>query len=112
MTSGSAIRYARPCRLYSESKEIRTGPDSGYPVSRNSLKFGPREGFTPGVQGLGDSCSRTPSILPRGTRLYSSVPTSGVTQLGLRSYPSGSFVPETSSTSFSFVRSDRPVHAT
>ena len=47
-TSGSAIKYARPCRLHSESKEIRTGPDSGSPVSRNSLTFGPRESFTPG----------------------------------------------------------------
>ena len=60
---------------------------------------------------MGDSCSSTPSILPQGTKLYSSVPASGVTQLGLRSYPSGSFVPETPSTSFSFVRSDRPVYA-
>ena len=111
-TSGSAIKFARPCRLHSESKEIRTGPDSGPPVSRNSLTFGPRESFTPRVQGLGDSCSRMPSILPQGTKLYSSVPDSGVTQLGLRSYPSGSFVPETSSTSFSFVRSDRPFYAT
>ena len=108
-TSGSAIRYARPCRFHSESKEIRTGPDSGSPVSRNSLTFGPWESFTPGVQSSGDSCLRTPSILPRGTKLHSSVPASGITQLGLRSYPSGSFVPETSSTSFSFVRSDRPV---
>ena len=32
--------------------------------------------------------------------------------MGLRSYPSGSFVPETSSTSLSFVRSDKPVYAT
>ena len=32
--------------------------------------------------------------------------------MGLRSYPSGSFVPETPSTSFSFVRSDRQVYAT
>ena len=111
-TSGSAIKYARPCRLHSESKEIRTGPDSGPPVSQNSFTFGPRESFTPRVQGLGDSCSLTPSILPQGTKLYSSVPASGVTQLGLRSYPSGSFVSETSSTSFSFVRSDRPVYAT
>ena len=55
MTSGSAIKYARPCRLLSESKEIRTGPDSGSPVSRNSLTFGPRESFTSRVQGLGDS---------------------------------------------------------
>ena len=111
-TSGSAIKYDRPCRLHSESKEIRTGPHSGPPVSRNSLTFGPRESFTPRVQGLGDSCSRTPSILPQGTKLFSSVPASGVTQLGLRSYPSGSFVPETYSTSLSFVRSDRPVYAT
>ena len=102
----------RPCRLHSESKEIRTGPDSGSPVPRNSLTFGPRESFTPGVQSWGDSCLRTPSVLSRGTKLHSSVPASGVTQLGLRSYPSGSFVPETSSTSFSFVRSDRPVYAT
>ena len=106
------LNYVRPCRLHSESKEIRTGPDSGPAVSRNSLTFGPRESFTSRVQGLGDSCSRTPSILPQGTKLYSSVPASGVTQLGLRSYPSGSFVPETSSTSFSFVRSDRLVYAT
>ena len=32
--------------------------------------------------------------------------------MGLRSYPSGSFAPETTSTSFSFVRSDKPVYAT
>ena len=89
-TSGSAIRYARPCRFHSESKEIRTGPDSGSPVSRNSLTFGPWESFTPGVQSSGDSCLRTPSILPQGTKLHSSVPASGITQLGLRSYPSGS----------------------
>ena len=111
-TPGSAIKYTRPGRLHSESKEIGTGPDSGSPVPRNSLMFGPRESFTPRVQGLGDSCSRTPSILPQGTKLYSSVPASGVTQLGPRSYRSGSFVPETPSTSFSFVRSDRPVYGT
>ena len=32
--------------------------------------------------------------------------------MGPRSYPSGSFVPETITTSFSFLRSDRPVYAT
>ena len=66
----------------------------------------------PGVQGWGDSRLRVPSILPQGTRLSSSVPSYGFTQLGLRSYPSGSFVPETASTSFSLVRSDKPVYAT
>ena len=103
-TSGSANRYARPGRLHSESKEIRAGPYSGSPVPRNSLTSGPRESFTPRVQGWGDSCLRAPSILPQGTKLFSSVPPYGFSQLGLRSYPSGSFVPETPSTSFSFVR--------
>ena len=45
-TSGSANRYARPGRLHSES-----------------LTSGPRESFTPRVQGWGDSCLRAPSIL-------------------------------------------------
>ena len=49
---------------------------------------------------------------PPSTDLFSSVPAYGVTQLGLRSYPSGSFVPETPSTSFSLIRSDKPVYAT
>ena len=111
-TSGSANRYARPGRLHSESKEIRAGPYSGSPVPRNSLASGPRESFTPRVQGWGDSRLRAPSILPQGNRLFSSVPSYGFTQLGLRSYPSGSFVPETPPTSFSFVRSDKPVYAT
>ena len=111
-TSSSANKYARPCRLYSEQKEIRAGPDSGSPVSLNSLTSGPRGSFTSRVQSLGDSCTRTPSILPQSTNLFSSVPAYGVTQLGLRSYPTGSFVPETPSTSFSFIRSDRPVYAT
>ena len=110
--AGSANKYARPCRLHFEQKEIQTGPDSGPPVPRNSLTSGHREGFTPRVQGLGDSCTCTPSILPQGTKFYPTVPAYGFTQLGLRSYPFGSFVPETPSTSFSFIRSDSPVYAT
>ena len=69
-TSGSANRYARPGRLHSESKEIRAGPYSGSPVPRNSLTSGPRESFTPRVQGWGDSRLRAPSILPQGTKLF------------------------------------------
>ena len=49
-TSGSATKYARPCRLHSELKEIRTGPDSGPPVPRNLFTSGPRDSFTPRVQ--------------------------------------------------------------
>ena len=108
-TSSSAIEYARPCRLCSKQEEIPAGPDSGYPVSRNSFTSGLRGSFPSRVQSLGDSCSRTPPILPSCTILCSSVPAHWVTQLGLRSHPSGSPV---HSTSFSFVRSDRPVYAT
>ena len=111
-TPGSALRYARPGRLHSESQEIRTGPYSGSPVPRNPFASGSGQSFAPRVQGWGDSRLRTPSILPQGTRLPSGVPLHGRTQLGLRSYPSGPFVPETPSTSFSFVRSDKPVYAT
>ena len=84
------------------------------PVSRNPFTSGLRGSFPSRVQSLGDSCSRTPSILPPSTNLFSSVPAYGVTQLGLGSYASGSFVPETSSTSFSLItcRSDRPVYTT
>ena len=61
---------------------------------------------------MGDCCTRTPSILPPSTDLFSSVPAYGVTQLGLRPYPSGLFVPGTPSTSFSLIRSDKPVYTT
>ena len=46
-TPSSAKEYARPCRLCSKQKEIRTGPDSGYPVSRNSFTSGLRGSFLP-----------------------------------------------------------------
>ena len=49
-------------------------------------------------------------------QLFNKVDLHSVTKAGrwssLRSYPSGSFVPETSSTSFSLIRSDRPVYTT
>ena len=106
---GSTYKYAGPSLLYHKQKEIRAGPDPGSPVSRNPFTSGLRGSFPSRVQSLGDSCSCMLSILPPSTKLFSSVPAYGVTQLGLRSYPSGSFVPETSSASFSLIRSDRLV---
>ena len=82
------------------------------PVSQNPFTYGLRGSLPSRVQSLGASCLRTPSILLPCTNLCSSDPAYGVTQLGLRSHPSGLLVPETPSTSFSFVRSDRPVYAT
>ena len=81
-------------------------------MSRNPFTSGLQGSFPSRVQSLGNSCSRTPSILPSSTNLHSSVPPYGFTQLGLRSHPPGSFVPETPSTSFSLLRSDKPVYAT
>ena len=88
-TLGPAYKYTGPSWLYSKHEEIRAGPDSGSPFSRNSLTPGLRGSFPSRVQSLGDSCSRTPSILPPSTNLSSSVPAYGITQLGLRSYPLG-----------------------
>ena len=68
--SSSANEYARPCRLCIKQKEIRAGPDPGYPVSRNPLTSGLRGSFPSRVQSLGDSCSCTPSILPPCTILH------------------------------------------
>ena len=82
-TSSSANKYTRPCRVNSKQKEIRAGPDSGSPVSQNPFTSGLGGSFPSRVQSLGDSCTRTPSILPPCTNLYSGVPAYGITQLGL-----------------------------
>ena len=74
---------------------------------------GLRGSFPSRVQSLGDSCTRTPSILPSCTNLYSKCPSLWRHSIGpYPSYPSGSFVPETPPTSFSLVMPDRPVYAT
>ena len=52
-TSSSANKYARPCGPCSKQKEIRAGPDSGYPVSRNTFTSGLRGSFPSRVQSLG-----------------------------------------------------------
>ena len=70
-TSSSAHKYAGPCRLYPKQKEIRAGPDSGSPVSRNPFTSGLRGSFPSRVQSFGDSCMRTPSILPPSTNIFS-----------------------------------------
>ena len=44
-TSGPAYKYTGPSRLYPKQKEIRAGPDSGSPVSRNPFTSGLRGSF-------------------------------------------------------------------
>ena len=53
-----------------------------------------------------------PNILPKSFVVYRSVPVYGITQLGLKSHPTGSFTPETITTTFSFFRSDKLVYTT
>ena len=111
-TPGSTFKNSRPDWVYSKQKEIRAGLSARYPVSWNSVAPGHRGSLAPRVQSTGDSSTHARNILPSSSVSSLSIPIYGLTQLGLRSYPSGSFVPETITTSFSFFRSDRPVYAT
>ena len=80
-TSGSAHKYAGPSQLYPKQKEIRAGPDTGSPVSRNP--------FTSGEASLPES--KAWEIVARARHLSSLqvLTYSQVFQLmGLMSYPS------------------------
>ena len=62
-TSSSANEYARPCRLCTKQKEIRAGPNSGSPVSRNP--------FTSGLRGSSLPESKAWEIVARARHLSS-----------------------------------------
>ena len=111
-SSGPAFRNAGHGRFCSKRKEIRAGSSARYPVSRNSPTFGLRGSIAPRVQSSGDRSMCVQAVLPSSLVLSSSGPTHGFTQLGFRSYPSGSFVPEAVTTLFSFFRPDRSVYTT
>ena len=49
-------------------------------------------------------------ILPENFVVHRSVPIHGITQLGLRSHPTGSSTLEASTMTFSFIRPDKPVY--
>ena len=51
-TSGPAYKYTGPSRLYPKQEEIRAGPDSGSPVSRNPFTSGLGGSFPSRVQSL------------------------------------------------------------
>ena len=98
----------RPSSLLTTSGPA--GSSTRYPVSRNLPTFGLRGSLGPRVQSSGDSSKCVQAVPPSSLVLSSSGQTHGFTQLGLRSYPSGSFVPETITMLFSFFRSDRSVY--
>ena len=78
--------HARP-RV--KQSEIRTRTSSGYPVSGALITFGSGESFPPNIQSSGDNGTRMPNILPENFVVHRSVPTHGITQLCLRSHPTG-----------------------
>ena len=53
-----------------------------------------------------------PNILPENLVVHRNVPIYGITQLGLRSHPTGSSTLEAFTTTLSFIRSDKPVFNT
>ena len=77
-----------------------------------SVKLGSGENFPPNIQSSGDNSTHVLNILPEHSVVFSSVPIHGITQLGLRSHPTGSPVFEAPSTTFSFIRPDKPVYTT
>ena len=86
-------------------KQISTRTSSGYPVSGSSITLGSGESLPPSIQSSGDMAHVVPNILPENLVVQRSVPIYGITQLGLRSHPTGS-------STLSFIRSDKPVFNT
>ena len=73
---------------------------------------GSGESFPRNIQGSGDNSTRLPNILPDNFVVHRSVPIHRITQLGLRSHPTGSIVHEALTTTHSFIRPDKPVFST
>ena len=95
-------------RLNQRSK-IQTRTSLGYPVSGASITFGTGESFPPNIQSSRDNGTRMPNILPENLVVHRSVPIYGITQLGLRSHPTGSSTLEALTMTLSFIRSNKPV---
>ena len=73
---------------------------------------GSGESLPPNNQGSADNGGCVPNILPDSSVIQRSVPVHGITQLGLRSHPTGSTTHEAHTTTFSFLRADKPVYTT
>ena len=71
-----------------ERSTILAGPCSGYPVPQASIAPESGESFPPNIQGPKGN------ILPNSSVVYRSVPVHGITHLGFRSHPTGSFIPQ------------------
>ena len=107
-----SVKYNEHGRPQVKRSEIQARASSGYPVSGVSVTPGSGENFPLNIQGLGDNSTCVPSILPDSFVIQRNVPIHGITQLGLRSHPTGSTTQESLTMTLSFVRSDKPVYTT
>ena len=108
----SATRYAITGGVYTKREKVRIGPCPGYPVLGSSVAPGSGESSPPRFQGSRDCSSDTRVTISKNPVISEVGPIHGLTKLGLRSYPSGSLVPEAVTTTFSFSRSVGPVFST
>ena len=74
--------------------------------------IGSLQSFAPRIKGSGDSCMSMQNISPNSSVIFTSVPFHGVTELGIRSYPTGSWAPEAITTTFLCYGSVSPVYTT
>ena len=119
--SSGDFGYSLPRRLVSSSPRP---PSSTLPLitldlvgfilnrKKSEFTFGSGESLIPRIQGLGDSSTCMRDILSISTLISTSVPVHGLTQLGFRSHPSGSSVPEAITAPLSIFRSDKSVYRT
>ena len=105
----SVSKHTEHGRPQVKRSEIRTRTSSDYPVSGASVMPGSEESFPPNIQGSGDNSTCVPDILPVSAVVQRSVPVHGITQLGLRSHPTGTTTHEAPTTTLLFTRSDKPV---
>ena len=70
------------------------------------------QNFPPSIQSSGDNGTHVPNILPEILVVHGGIPVYGITQLGLRSHPSGSSTLEAPTMTLSLFRSDKPVFTT
>ena len=102
----SVSKYNEHGRPQVKRSKIQTRTSSGYLVSGG---FGSGESFPPNIKRL-SMC--VPNILPDSFVEQRGVPVHGITQLGLRSHPTGSDTHEAFTMTFLFVMSDKPVYTT
>ena len=108
----SVTRHTEYGRPQVKRSKIRIRTSSGYPISGASITLGSGKSFPPSIQSSGDNGTCMLNILPETLSYKEGNPIYGITQLGLRSPPTGSSTFEAPTRTFSLFRSDKPVFTT